>query len=263
MHYKTIVLSDIHLGSKDAHVKEVVYFLKNNTCEILILNGDIVDGWKLKRGAKWKNSYTNFFRLILKKTKSKKEKCDVFWIKGNHDDFLDQIFPLKIGKIRITDHYIHIGADFKKYYVVHGDIFDIVIQKKWLKWLAHVGDVGYSILLWLNRVVNYIRIKQNKPKMSLSLYVKNKVKAAVSYISSFSTELVSLAKKNNCDGVICGHIHHPEIKMIDDIIYMNSGDWVENLSALVEDFSGKWEIVRYTKPKKIKKIKKLSEMYDI
>lgn len=246
MHYKTIVLSDIHLGAIDSHVKEVISFLKQNTCDLLILNGDIIDGWKLKRGAKWKKSYTDFWRKILKISK----KTPVIYCMGNHDDFLDTIFPIKIGKIRITDHYIHTSADGKKFYVVHGDIFDIVIQKKWLKWLAHIGDVGYSILLWLNRVTNFVRAKQNKPKKSLSLWVKSKVKAAVNYISSFSEELVQLAEKNNCAGVICGHIHHPEIKNINGIIYMNSGDWVENLSALVEDFNGDWKIVNYTKNKK-------------
>lgn len=256
MHYKTIVLSDIHLGAKDAHVKEVISFLKYNTCDLLILNGDIIDGWKLKRGAPWKKSYTNFWRRILKISK----KTPVIYLRGNHDDFLDQIFPIRIGKIRVTDHYIHNTVGGKKYYVIHGDIFDIVIQKKWLKWLAHIGDIGYSILLWSNRIVNFVRSKQNKPKMSLSLYVKSKVKAAVSYISSFSDELVLLAEKNNCDGVICGHIHHPEIKKINGITYMNSGDWVENLSALVEDFNGDWKIVNYTKPKKSKKIKSLSEI---
>ena len=215
--------------------------MKNNSCEKLILNGDIIDGWKLKRGAKWKKTYTNFIRLILKKSK----KTPVIWIKGNHDDFLNEVFPLRIGKIRIVDNYILESANNKKYYVTHGDVFDIVMQHGWLKWLAHVGDVGYSFLLWLNRVTNYFRSASGKPKTSLSLYVKQKVKAAVNFIGDFSKNLTQLARKENCDGVICGHIHCAEIKQIDGLDYFNSGDWVESLTALVEDFDGNWKIVFY------------------
>lgn len=239
--HRTIVLSDIHLGAADSHVREVIHFLKKNTCETLILNGDIIDGWKLKRGAKWKKSYTDFWRLILKRSK----KIPVIYLKGNHDDFLNHVFPLQIGKIKIVDHFILESANGKKYYVTHGDVFDIVMQHGWLKWLAYLGDLGYSFLLWLNGVVNWFRKLSKKPKMSLSLYVKQKVKAAVNFISKFADNLTNLAHQENCDGVICGHIHCAEIKQINDIDYLNSGDWVESLTALVEDFDGNWKIIHY------------------
>lgn len=249
-HYRTIVLSDIHLGAGDSHVKEVVHFLKKNTCDKLILNGDIIDGWKLKRGNKWKKSYTNFWRLILKLSK----KIPIIYTKGNHDDFLNNVFPLKIGKIQIIDHHIHIGADGKKYFVTHGDIFDVVMQHGWLRWLAYLGDIGYSFLLWLNKLVNFVRLLMKKPKMSLSLYVKQKVKAIVNFVSDFSKHLTELAHQHDCDGVIVGHIHQAEIKGIlldlphdnyKNILYLNSGDWVESLTALVEDENGKWSIIKY------------------
>lgn len=240
-HHRTIVLSDIHLGATDSHVKEVIKFLKKNTCDTLILNGDIIDGWKLKRGAKWKKSYTDFWRLILKRSK----KTNIVYCKGNHDDFLNEVFPIRIGKIFVTDHLVYESANGKKYYVTHGDIFDVVMQHGWLKWLAYLGDIGYSFLLWLNRCVNWFRLKMNKPKMSLSLYVKQKVKAAVNFISSFAENLSKLASEKGCDGVIVGHIHCAEIKQIEGIEYMNSGDWVESLTALVEDQDGNWQIVHY------------------
>ena len=238
-HYRTIVLSDIHLGAKESHVKEVIQFLKSNTCDKLILNGDIIDGWKLKRGAKWKKSYTNFWRRILKISK----KTPVIYVRGNHDDFLDTIFPIRIGKIRIVDHYILESIGGKKYYVVHGDIFDIIIQTSWLKWLAYLGDIGYSLLMWLNSIVNKFRVWRKMPKWSLSLYIKQRVKAAVNYISSFSEQLTELAKNHDCHGVICGHIHSPEIKQIGELFYLNSGDWVENCTALVENDIGMWNII--------------------
>lgn len=250
-HHRTIVLSDIHLGASDACVKEVIHFLKKNTSNLLILNGDIIDGWKLKRGSSWKKSYTDFWRLILKRSK----KIPVIYCKGNHDDFLNNVFPLQIGKIMITDHYVLDGANGKKYYVTHGDIFDIIMQHGWLKWLAYFGDIGYSILLSLNSTVNYFRSLFKKPKVSLSLYVKQKVKAAVNFISKFADNLTKLAEEKGCCGVIVGHIHCAEIKRINGIDYLNSGDWIESLTALVEDNDGNWEIVKYREQKYAKEYK--------
>jgi UDP-2,3-diacylglucosamine pyrophosphatase LpxH len=244
-HYKTIVLSDIHLGSINSKAKEVVRFLNKNTCQTLILNGDIIDGWQLKKGGKWKKQHTRFFRIVLKMIE--KNKTKVIYLRGNHDDFLDNIVPFTFNDISIIKEFV-LERKGKKYLVLHGDIFDAITTN--LKWLAMLGDIGYTFLLWVNKIYNNRRIRKGLPYFSLSQAVKQKVKSAVSYISNYETELVKLARKKGCSGVICGHIHHPAITQYDDIVYMNSGDWIESLTALVETYKGKWKIVYYSDWKK-------------
>jgi len=238
--YKTIVLSDIHLGIKASKAKEVLHFLKNHKCETVVLNGDIIDGWQLRKNGKWKKQHSNFFKHIISLTS--KNKCKIIYLRGNHDDFLEEIMPLKIGNFSIRKYYVHYGVH-KKYFVTHGDIFDNVTTK--LKWIAKLGDVGYTFLLWLNRHYNAYREKRGLPYYSLSQVVKAKVKSAVSFISDYETELVRVARARKCHGIICGHIHQPAIKEIDGIEYLNSGDWVESLTALVEDAEGNWKIIYY------------------
>lgn len=239
-HYKTIVISDVHLGTKASKAKELVRFLKSNTCDKLILNGDIIDGWRLKKNGKWKKKHTRFFKVLIKMIE--KFNTEVIYVRGNHDDFLDNIMPFSIGNLSIQKDYIH-NSNGKNYYVVHGDVFDTITTN--LKWLAKLGDIGYTFLLWLNKIYNNRRIKKGLPYYSLSQDIKQRVKSAVSYISDYEQELVKLAKARNCSGIICGHIHHPDIQLYDNISYMNSGDWVESLSALVEHSDGKWEILYY------------------
>jgi UDP-2,3-diacylglucosamine pyrophosphatase LpxH len=242
-HHKTIIISDVHLGTSGSKAKQLVRFLKQNTCENLILNGDIIDGWQLQRSSgKWKRKHTRFFKLILKMVD--KYKTKVIYLRGNHDDFLDQILPIRIGKISIMRDYIYESAG-KRFYITHGDIFDSITTK--LKFIAKLGDIGYTFLLWLNKCYNQYRAKRGLPYYSLSQKIKAKVKSAVSYIDDFEKELANFARVKECDGIICGHIHQPAIKEIDGIIYMNSGDWVESLTALTEDFKGNWELVHYIK----------------
>lgn len=240
-HYKTIIISDVHLGTKNSKAKELVRFLKTNTCEKLILNGDIIDGWQLRKGSKWKKKHTRFFRVILRMLD--KKNTQIIYVRGNHDDFLDNLIPFEFNRLAIVKDYYHVSGE-NKYFVLHGDVFDTITTN--LRWLAKLGDIGYTFLLWLNKVYNNRRIKKGLPYYSLSKVIKQKVKSAVSYISDFEKELVNLAKSRNCQGVICGHIHHPSITKYDDLVYMNSGDWVESLSALVEDFDDNWKIVHYT-----------------
>jgi len=239
-HFKTIVISDVHLGTKASKAKELVRFLKTNTSDKLILNGDIIDGWRLKKNGKWEKKHTRFFKVLIKMMN--KFNTEVIYIRGNHDDFLDNMMPLSIGNLSIRKDYIH-RSNGKSFYVVHGDVFDTVTTN--LKWLAKLGDIGYTFLLWFNKIYNNRRVKKGLPYYSLSQEIKQRVKSAVSYISSFEKELVQLAKSRNCQGVICGHIHHPDITQYNDISYMNSGDWVESLTALVEHFDGRWEILYY------------------
>ena len=240
--FRTIVLSDIHLGTAGSKAKEATEFLRNYSCQKLILNGDIIDGWQLKQYGTWKKKHTAFFKTVLKQIVHYDTK--VIYLRGNHDDFLDQVMPLKVGKnfsIR-KDYVLTSGA--KKFYVTHGDVFDSITSQ--MKWLAYLGDVGYTFLLWVNKFYNQYRTWRGLPYYSLSQQIKSRIKQAVSYISDYEQKLTELARARSCDGVICGHIHQPAIHNIDGIIYMNSGDWVESLSALVEDHSGNWSLLYYT-----------------
>ena len=240
-HYRTIVISDLHLGTEGSKAKEVTNFLKQYKCRKLILNGDIIDGWQLKKYGTWKKKHTAFFKTVLKMMDDHDTK--VIYLRGNHDDFLDQILPLKLGKqFQIRKDYILKSGD-KRFYITHGDVFDSITTH--LKWLAYLGDVGYTFLLWINKLYNSYRTWRGLPYYSLSQVIKQKVKAAVSYVSDFEEKLTELARSRNCDGIICGHIHQPAMREIDGIIYMNSGDWVESLSALVEDHDGNWSLLYY------------------
>lgn len=240
-HLKTIVLSDIHLGTSGSKAKEVTSFLKEHSCEKLILNGDIIDGWQLKKYGKWNTAHTKFFRRILKMIE--KDKTEVIYLRGNHDDFLDQIMPFKLGTFSIQREYFHI-SNGKKFYVIHGDVFDSITTN--LKWVAKLGDIGYTFLLWINQQYNAYRLSKGLPYYSLSQRIKSRVKKAVSYISDFEQQLAKVAQIKKCDGIICGHIHQPAIKSFEgDTLYMNSGDWVESLSALIETIDGRWEIAYF------------------
>lgn len=241
-YYSTIVLSDIHLGTSHSKTVEVSNFLKTVNCRRLILNGDIIDGWALKKGGvrKWQTRHTDFFKVIMKMME--KQGTEVIYVRGNHDDFLDNLAPMTFYNVKIVKEFIH-ESHGKRYFVTHGDIFDTVTTK--MKWLAQLGDIGYSILLYLNRIYNNYRKNHGQSYYSLSQAIKQKVKSAVSYISDFERELVKFARIRKCDGIICGHIHHPANTYYGDIHYLNSGDWVETLSALTEDVDGNWNIVHY------------------
>lgn len=244
--YKTVILSDIHLGTPHSKAKEVCTFLESIKCRKLILNGDIIDGWYLqkKNGKKntWKKKHTFFFKIIIKMME--RDGTNVIYIRGNHDDFLDMIAPFRFANIRVLNFYI-LKSNDKRYYVTHGDIFDSITTG--LRWLAKIGDVGYSILLRLNKIINKRRLRKGLPYYSLSQIIKKQVKQAVSYVSDYENELVRLAKSKKMDGVICGHIHQPANDMIQGIHYLNSGDWVESLTALTEDHEGNWEIYYFDK----------------
>ncbi|GAB3924332.1 UDP-2,3-diacylglucosamine diphosphatase [Larkinella terrae] len=241
-HFRTIVISDVHLGTSGSKAKEVTDFLKYYSCQKLILNGDIIDGWQLRRGGEWKKKHTAFWRAVLKAMD--RHDTRVIYLRGNHDDFLDQIMPLKLGKyFSIRKDYL-LNSNDKKFYITHGDVFDTITTQ--MKWLAYLGDIGYTFLLWINKFYNNYRAWRGLSYYSLSQQIKLRVKQAVSYISDFEEKLTELAKARNCDGVICGHIHQPAIRQFGDLIYMNSGDWVESLSALVEDHDGNWNLLYYS-----------------
>lgn len=238
--YKTIILSDVHLGTLDCKIDQVNHFLKHTHCEKLILNGDIIDGWSLARRGGWTEQHTRFIRLVLKKIE--KRGTEVIYLRGNHDDVLTRFLPLFFGKLQIVNEHIHEGKK-GNYLVVHGDGFDAVTMNH--KWLAVLGDIGYQSLLKINRLYNKYRSWRGKEYFSLSKAIKARVKSAVSFVGNYEEQLKNFAHKHNCIGIMCGHIHTPDNKMIGDIHYLNSGDWVESLTALVEYDNGEFEIFNY------------------
>lgn len=243
--YRSIFISDIHLGTRDCKAEQLNDFLKHNTCETLYLVGDIIDGWKVQQNKlRWKQSHTDIIRRFLTLAK---QKTTVIYIAGNHDEFLRPMLRLGIsfGKISIVNQCDHIGVDGKRYLVIHGDLFDSI--SKLAPWLGFLGDKGYDVILGLNNYFNWVRHKLGFGYWSLSKYLKHKVKKAVDFIFQFEINLTDYCKKRNYDGVICGHIHFAEIKEIAGVTYMNSGDWVESMSAVVEHHNGEWEIIYWTK----------------
>ncbi len=238
---RTVFLSDIHLGTPDSKADEVVEFLKHIRCRKLVLNGDIIDGWALKRGARWTSGHSRVIRKIIKMTE--RDKTEVVYLRGNHDEILERFLPMSFGRIHLTKEHIHIRPDGKRYLVVHGDGFDSVSTHH--RWLALLGAVGYDFLLKVNRVYNQYRAWRGKEYFSLSKRVKAKVKSAVSFVDRYEDLLQDLARLRKCDGIICGHIHTPEDKSVGGIHYLNSGDWVESLTAIIEHHDGRMELVKY------------------
>jgi UDP-2,3-diacylglucosamine pyrophosphatase LpxH len=238
--FRTIWISDIHLGTTDCQAARLLEFLRATESEMLYLVGDVIDGWQLQRRWYWDQAHNNVVQTVLKKAK---KGTQVVFVPGNHDEAIRQFIGLDFGGIKIRDDLVHVTANGKRMLVLHGDRFDGVIACA--KWLAYVGDSLYTMILKFNQVFNRWRARAGRPYWSLSQYLKLKVKNAVSYISSFEDALAAEARKHGLDGVICGHIHKPEIRDIDGITYCNDGDWVESLSALVEEYSGELRLVSW------------------
>lgn len=238
--FRTIWISDLHLGTTGCQAQRLLEFLRKTESDTLYLVGDIIDGWQLKRRWYWEQAHNDVVQTVLKKAK---KGTEVIFVPGNHDEAVRQFIDLDFGGIRIRDELIHTTAQGKRMLVLHGDRFDGVIACA--KWLAYVGDNLYTVILKFNQWFNSWRARAGLPYWSLSQYLKLKVKNAVSYISSFENALAAEAKRRGLDGVICGHIHKPEIRDIDGITYCNDGDWVESLSALVEDASGALRLVTW------------------
>ena len=242
--YRSIFVSDVHLGTRDCKADELNNFLKHHSCDTLYLVGDIIDAWKIQQNRwRWKQSHTNVVRRVLGHAK---RGTRVVYISGNHDEFLRPIIPygFSFGLIEIVNQTEHIGADGRHYLVVHGDMFDGITRLA--PWLNFLGDKAYDFILALNSKFNWIRHRMGFGYWSLSLYLKHRVKKAVDFIFHFERNLAAYCKKRGFDGVVCGHIHHAEIKEIDGVVYMNDGDWVESCTALVEHHDGAWEIVTWT-----------------
>ncbi|MDX2063992.1 MAG: UDP-2,3-diacylglucosamine diphosphatase [Bacteroidia bacterium] len=239
--FRSVIVSDVHLGAPGCRIDEVNHFLKHIKCKRLILNGDIIDSWQLKRrSGYWSRKHSQFIKIVLNKVV--KDDTKVIYLRGNHDDILDRFLPISFAGVFVTDKYVLRSAQ-GDYLVVHGDIFDAITTH--LKWLAKLGDIGYNWLLKINRYYNAYRAWRGKPYYSLSARIKAKVKGAVSFISSFEETLVDIARQRNFKGVICGHIHTAADKDMNGVHYLNSGDWVESLTAIVEHTDGRFEVIEY------------------
>ena len=246
-HFRTIWISDIHLGTPGCQAYYLLDFLRTHKANTLYLVGDILDGWQLKKGWYWPQAHNDVVQKILR---SVRKGTKVIYLPGNHDELLRQFIGLQLGGIAIAEDAIHTTAQGKRLWVVHGDLFDSVMQHA--RWLAHVGDWMYTILLKLNRWSNAIRHLFGLPYWSMSQYLKHQVKNAVNFISDFEHVMTEEARRRGCDGVVCGHIHKAEMRELNGILYCNDGDWVESLTALAEDFDGKLRLIhwrgRLTKP---------------
>ena len=239
--YRTIFISDIHLGSAGTQAQALLDFLKYNNCDKLYLVGDIIDGWRLKRRWYWPQLHNDVVQKLLRKVR---HGTEVIYVPGNHDEFARQYLDLSFGGIQVKETDIHELADGRRFWVVHGDLFDGVMQHA--RWLAHLGDYAYTTLLVLNRWLSIIRRMFNLPYWSFSQYLKHRVKSAVSFMSAYETAMTKETARLGCEGVICGHIHKPELKWIDKILYANCGDWVESASALAEDYEGNLKLLYWS-----------------
>ncbi|WP_108508671.1 UDP-2,3-diacylglucosamine diphosphatase [Polynucleobacter acidiphobus] len=239
-HYRAIWISDVHLGTPGCQAKFLLDFLKHNESDTLYLVGDIIDGWRLKKSIYWPQSHNDVVQKILRKAR---KGTEVVYVPGNHDESIRQFLGLSFGEIKVVPEAIHTTADGRKLWITHGDLFDGVMQ--YAKWLAYVGDNLYSLILYFNRYLNLLRIRMGMQYWSLSQYLKHQVKNAVSYIADFEMIMAREARLRGCQGVVCGHIHKAEIRMIDNLLYCNDGDWVESLTALVETHEGELKIVHW------------------
>jgi len=239
-HYRTIWISDLHLGSPACQAALLLDFLRHTESTNLYLVGDIVDGWQLKRRWYWPQSHNDVVQKILRKAR---KGTAVVYIPGNHDAFGRHFAEFSFGGIELREEAVHTMADGRRLLVVHGDLFDGVIQCA--RWIAFVGDRLYLLTLHLNRWFNAVRARLGFSYWSLSQFLKHKVKNAVSYITDFEVALAQEAHRRGVDGVVCGHIHKAEIRRIGRVLYCNDGDWVESLTALVETEQGELAILHW------------------
>ena len=240
LRFRTIWLSDVHLGTAGCQAAALLEFLRHTESQRLYLVGDIVDGWQLRRRWYWPRLHNDIVQKVLRKAR---KGTEVVYVLGNHDAFGRHFLPMSFGGIELCEEAIHVTADGRRLLVTHGDLFDAVVQHA--RWLAYVGDRAYLTTLHLNRWLNALRERLGFPYWSLSQYLKHKVKNAVAYITDFEVALADAARRRNVDGVVCGHIHKAEIRPIHGTLYCNCGDWVESMTALVEDDAGQLAIVRW------------------
>lgn len=242
--YRTIWISDIHLGTRGCKAHALLDFLRGNEAEHIYLVGDVFDGWQMKRSWFWTQEHNDVIQKVLRKVR---KGARVVYLPGNHDEFLHQYVGLQFGGIAVQREAIHRTRDGRRLLVVHGDEFDGVVKYK--RWLAVLGSQAYDFAILFNHWFNVVRRKLGLPYWSISAYLKSKVKKACTFVSDFEQTLADVARKQHCDGVVCGHIHRAEIRMIQGTLYCNTGDWVESCTSLVEHLDGRLEILTWDDPR--------------
>jgi UDP-2,3-diacylglucosamine pyrophosphatase LpxH len=247
--FRTIWISDTHLGTSGCKAELLLDFLKSTDCETLFLVGDIIDGWQLRKGWYWPPRHNDVVRCVLKKAK---HGTRVVYVPGNHDEAFRDYVGLNLGGIELLSEAIHETADGRRLLILHGDQFDGVVL--YARWLAFLGDHAYTLLLKLNALLNTIRRARGLPYWSLSALIKKRVKNAVQFISSFEQAVAHSAAERGANGVVCGHIHTAEIRTIGNVTYYNDGDWVESCTALVEHSDGRMEILDWAELKRSLKL---------
>ena len=244
--YRTVWISDIHLGTRGCNAVMLLDFLRAIECETLYLVGDVLDGWRMRKGWYWPDAHNEVVRRVLKMAH---RGTRVVLVAGNHDEMLRPYAGMTFGGVEVALEAIHETADGRRLLITHGDAFDVVVL--YHRWLAFLGDAAYTFLLGLNVVLNQVRRRLRLPYWSLSSYLKKRVKNAVAFVSEFEEAVAHAARERGVDGVVCGHIHCAEIRQIGDITYYNDGDWVESCTALVEDQSGAMSLIDWTKEQRL------------
>lgn len=240
--FRTIFISDVHLGSRPAKAEFLIDFLRHHDADRIYLVGDIVDGWRLRRSWHWPQAHNDVVQKLLRKAR---KGTAITYIAGNHDEFLRSFQGVHFGGVVVADRAIHEGADGRRYLVIHGDQFDGIVNN--VRWLAYLGDKAYDLAIVANRLVAWLRYRFGMPYWSFSAWAKVRVKRAVSFIGAFQDIVAEEARRSSLDGIICGHIHHAAMQTIGDVLYINTGDWMENCTAVVEHFDGRFEIVTWAK----------------
>ncbi|MEX0808297.1 MAG: UDP-2,3-diacylglucosamine diphosphatase [Dongiaceae bacterium] len=246
LRYRTIFISDIHLGTRGCKAEFLLDFLRTTESDYLYLVGDIIDCWRLRRAWFWRQSHNDVVQKLLRKAR---KGTKVIYVPGNHDEALRDYVDLQFGGVLVLSEAIHEMADGKRFLVIHGDQFDGIVR--YAKWLAFLGDRAYNLMLAANHWFNHARQRLGYGYWSLSAYLKQRVKDAVRYIDDYETAVADEARRRGVDGVICGHIHKAEMRRIDNILYCNDGDWVESCTALVEHFDGRLEIIDWTRVRQV------------
>ena len=241
-HFRTVFISDVHLGTRGCQAELLLDFIRHMECDTLFLVGDIIDGWKLKGGWWWPQAHNDVVQKILRIAR---KGSQVIYVPGNHDEMVRDFCGVHLGGVVVTRDAIHETADGRRFLVLHGDEFDGVTRHA--RWLAFLGDWAYRTVLALNTLFNHVRRRMGFGYWSLSAYLKVKVKNALQFIENFEAAVAEEARRRGVDGVICGHIHKAEMRMIDGIEYINDGDWVESCTALVEHMDGRLEILEWAK----------------
>lgn len=238
--YRSVFISDVHLGTRMSQAGVLLEFIKTLECERMYLVGDIIDGWAMRRSFYWPQQHNDVIQKLMRLAR---KGVQITYISGNHDEFMRSFGDHQFGNIELSESAAYVDLQGRTYLVMHGDQFDAVIKN--MKWLSLIGSWAYDLSIKFNILVSKIRDVFGLPYWSLSAWAKYKVKQAVNFISDYEENLTSFARTKDVQGIICGHIHHANIRDIQGIAYMNCGDWVESCTALVEHLDGRWEIIRY------------------